>query len=85
MVNPAGKCDHHRDRVRWGGGKGRGRWLVVSGTKRPASEAIRTLRMTTQEIALALSAASFGLIMGFFVGYAVRAYISRRRRRRYRG
>jgi len=34
---------------------------------------------------LPLAAASFGLIMGFFVGYAVRAYISRRRRRRYRG
>ena len=83
MVNPAAsaiatatECD--------GVGK-RKSWLVVSGTKRPASEAIRTLRMTTQEIALALSAASFGLIMGFFVGYAVRAYISRRRRRRYRG
>ena len=63
MVNPAAsaiatatECD--------GVGK-RKSWLVVSGTKRPASEAIRTLRMTTQEIALALSAASFGLIWGF--------------------
>ena len=66
MVNPAGKCDRHRDRVRWGGGKGRGRWLVVSGTKRPASEAIRTLRMTTQEIALALSRSQFRPDYGVF-------------------
>ena len=33
--------------------------------------------MANQEIALALSAASFGLVIGFFAGYAVRAHISR--------
>jgi uncharacterized membrane protein (Fun14 family) len=40
--------------------------------------------MENQEMALALSAACFGLVIGFFAGYAVRAYISRRRRHRYR-
>jgi uncharacterized membrane protein (Fun14 family) len=39
--------------------------------------------MANQQIALALSAACFGLVIGFFAGYAVRAYISRRRHRRY--
>jgi fructose-specific phosphotransferase system IIC component len=32
--------------------------------------------MANQEIALALSAACFGLVVGFLAGYAVRAYIS---------
>jgi len=32
--------------------------------------------MANQEIALALSVACFGLVVGFLVGYAVRAYIS---------
>ena len=37
------------------------------------------------QIALAFSAVCFGLVIGFLAGYAVRAYISRRRRRdRYR-
>jgi uncharacterized membrane protein (Fun14 family) len=42
------------------------------------------IAMVNQEIALALSAACFGLVIGFFAGYAVRAYISRRRLHRYR-
>jgi uncharacterized membrane protein (Fun14 family) len=33
------------------------------------------------QIALAISAVCFGLVIGFLAGYAVRAYISRRRRR----
>jgi uncharacterized membrane protein (Fun14 family) len=37
--------------------------------------------MTNQEIALAISAACFGLVIGFFAGYAVRAYISHLRHR----
>jgi hypothetical protein len=32
--------------------------------------------MTQQQIALAISAASFGLVIGFLAGYAVRACIS---------
>jgi fructose-specific phosphotransferase system IIC component len=32
--------------------------------------------MANQEIALAISAACFGLVVGFLAGYAVRAYIS---------
>jgi hypothetical protein len=37
--------------------------------------------MANQEIELAISAAGFGLVAGFLAGYAVRAYISYRRRR----
>jgi uncharacterized membrane protein (Fun14 family) len=37
--------------------------------------------MTNQEIALALSATSFGLVIGFLAGYALRAYVSYRRHR----
>src|SRR5215472_4591204 len=37
--------------------------------------------MTNQEIALAISAICFGLVIGFLAGYAVRAYISYRHRR----
>ena len=37
--------------------------------------------MTNQEIALAISAICFGLVIGFLTGYAVRAYISYRHRR----
>jgi Na+/glutamate symporter len=37
--------------------------------------------MANQEIALAISAASFGLVIGFLAGYAVRAYISHQRHR----
>jgi uncharacterized membrane protein (Fun14 family) len=33
------------------------------------------------QIALAISAVCFGLVIGFLAGYAVRAYISRRRHR----
>jgi hypothetical protein len=36
--------------------------------------------MTNREIALAISAICFGLVIGFLTGYAVRAYISYRRR-----
>jgi len=32
--------------------------------------------MRNQEIALAISAICFGLVIGFLTGYAVRAYIS---------
>jgi hypothetical protein len=35
-----------------------------------------SVAMTQQQIALALSAAFFGLVIGFLAGYAVRAYIS---------
>ena|SRR6516164_8365615 len=37
--------------------------------------------MTNQEIALAISAICFGLVIGFLTGYAVRAYLSYRHRR----
>ena len=37
--------------------------------------------MTNQEMALAISAICFGLVIGFLTGYAVRAYISYRHRR----
>jgi hypothetical protein len=37
--------------------------------------------MTQQQIALAISAASFGLVIGFLAGYAVRACISYLRHR----
>jgi Na+/glutamate symporter len=37
--------------------------------------------MTNQQIAIAISAAGFGLVVGFLAGYAVRAYISYLRRR----
>jgi uncharacterized membrane protein (Fun14 family) len=37
--------------------------------------------MAHQEIALAISAASFGMVIGFVAGYAVRAYISYLRHR----
>jgi Na+/glutamate symporter len=37
--------------------------------------------MANQEIAIAISAASFGLVVGFLAGYAVRAYLSYLRRR----
>lgn len=36
--------------------------------------------MTNREIALAISAICFGLVIGFLTGYAVRAYISFRHR-----
>jgi Na+/glutamate symporter len=39
--------------------------------------------MRNDAIALAISAACFGLVIGFLAGYAVRAYISRRRRSKY--
>jgi len=43
--------------------------------------------MANQEIAIAVSAGSFGMFIGFLAGYAVRAYISylRHRSRRYSG
>jgi hypothetical protein len=37
--------------------------------------------MADPQIALAVSSGSFGLVIGFFAGYAVRAYISYLRRR----
>jgi hypothetical protein len=37
--------------------------------------------MINQEIAIAISAASFGMVVGFLAGYAVRAYISYLRHR----
>jgi Na+/glutamate symporter len=39
--------------------------------------------MHNEAIALAISAACFGLVIGFLAGYAVRAYISRRHRSKY--
>jgi hypothetical protein len=40
-----------------------------------------SVAMTQQEIALAISAASFGLVLGLLAGYAIRAYISYLRHR----
>jgi hypothetical protein len=40
-----------------------------------------SVAMTHQQIALAISAASFGLVIGFLAGYAMRAYISYLRHR----
>jgi hypothetical protein len=37
--------------------------------------------MANPEISLAISATSFGLVIGFFAGYATRAYMSYVRRR----
>jgi uncharacterized membrane protein (Fun14 family) len=37
--------------------------------------------MSNAEISLAISAACFGLVIGFIAGYAVRAYISWHRHR----
>ena len=37
--------------------------------------------MPNPEISLAISAGCFGLVIGFFAGYATRAYISYLRRR----
>jgi hypothetical protein len=37
--------------------------------------------MVNQEIAIAISAAFFGMVVGFLAGYAVRAYISYLRHR----
>jgi len=37
--------------------------------------------MANLEISLAISATSFGLVIGFFGGYATRAYMSYLRRR----
>jgi hypothetical protein len=37
--------------------------------------------MINQELAIAISAASFGMVVGFLTGYAVRAYISYLRHR----
>ena len=36
--------------------------------------------MANQELSLAISATSFGLIVGFLAGYAMRAYTSYRRK-----
>jgi hypothetical protein len=41
---------------------------------------VLAVMMANPEISLAISATSFGLIVGFLAGYAVRAYISYRRR-----
>jgi hypothetical protein len=41
--------------------------------------------MANQEFALAISAVCFGLVIGFFAGYATRAYMSYLRRRGDRG
>src|SRR5205814_8761769 len=38
--------------------------------------------MANPEISLAISATSFGMVVGFLTGYAARAYISYRRRHR---
>jgi uncharacterized membrane protein (Fun14 family) len=40
-----------------------------------------SVAVTQQQIALAISAGSFGLIIGFLAGYAMRAYISHLRHR----
>jgi NhaP-type Na+/H+ or K+/H+ antiporter len=37
--------------------------------------------MANETISLAVSAVSFGIVVGFLAGYAVRSVISRRRRR----
>jgi hypothetical protein len=38
--------------------------------------------MANPELSLAISATSFGMVVGFLTGYAARAYISYRRRHR---
>jgi len=40
-----------------------------------------SVAMTQQQITLAISAASFGVVIGFLAGYAIRAYISYLRHR----
>jgi Na+/glutamate symporter len=42
---------------------------------------ISRVTMANQGISLAISAACFGLVVGFLAGYAVRAYISHLRHR----
>lgn len=45
------------------------------------AEAVFSVAMTHQQIALAISAICFGLVIGFFAGYPLGAYISYHRHR----
>jgi DNA-binding transcriptional LysR family regulator len=68
---------------RWASNPFRRYGLTLTNENSPIAETSR-IAMANQEIALALSAVCFGLGIGFIAGYAVRAYISRRRHQRYR-
>jgi hypothetical protein len=51
----------------------------VGRSPRPSLLAATAIIVDNPQIALAISAVCFGLVIGFLAGYAVRAYISRRR------
>jgi Na+/glutamate symporter len=53
----------------------------IRGCAEPVFARQVNLAMSNAEISFAISTASFGLVIGFLAGYAVRAYISRHRHR----